>query len=96
MNSPIPPKLPVRLLPCRYENGKYKHKMNTFTDFVAAAEHLIEKKYTQTSRLCIQVRISGEQFLLSSRGAPVKVSRDQSAGHPPRDESRDKRWFQQK
>ena len=40
---------------CRYEDGKYKQKKNTFTDFVAAAEHLINKTYTERSRLCIQV-----------------------------------------
>lgn len=39
----------------RYEDGKYKKKRNTFTDFVAAAEHLIQRKYTNKSRLCIQV-----------------------------------------
>ena len=39
----------------RYEDGKFKKKKNTFTDFIAAAEHLIERKYTESSRLCIQV-----------------------------------------
>ena len=34
-----------------YEDGKLLKKMNTFTDFNACAEHLIEQKYTQTDRL---------------------------------------------
>lgn len=38
-----------------YESGKYLNKKNTFTDFVAAAEHLISKKYTSPGKLCIQV-----------------------------------------
>lgn len=41
----------------RYEDGKYKKKKNTFTDFISAAEHLIEKKYTSTPKLCIQVQL---------------------------------------
>lgn len=38
-----------------YENGKYLHKKNTFTDFVAAAEHLIKEKWTTSSQLSIEV-----------------------------------------
>lgn len=45
------------LFSARYEDGKFKHKKNTFTDFIAAAEHLINKKYTNKSRLCIQVSL---------------------------------------
>jgi oligopeptidase B len=39
-----------------YEDGKYLKKRNTFTDFVAVAEHLIAHKYTSSNRLCIEVR----------------------------------------
>ena len=28
-----------------YEAGKLEHKKNTFTDFIACAEHLIEDKF---------------------------------------------------
>ena len=35
-----------------YENGRQKQKMNTFTDFIACAEHLIEKGYTEANQLC--------------------------------------------
>jgi oligopeptidase B len=34
-----------------YEDGKLLKKMNTFTDFNAAAEHLINEKYTSTQKL---------------------------------------------
>ncbi|CAB4265420.1 unnamed protein product [Prunus armeniaca] len=36
-----------------YENGKLLKKKNTFTDFIACAEYLIEKKYCSKARLCI-------------------------------------------
>lgn len=34
-----------------YEDGKLNHKRNTFTDFVACAEHLIGQRYTAPDRL---------------------------------------------
>jgi oligopeptidase B len=34
-----------------YENGKLLKKKNTFTDFIACAEHLIKEKYTNSDRL---------------------------------------------
>lgn len=36
-----------------YEDGKLLHKKNTFTDFIACAEHLIKEKYTSSNRLVI-------------------------------------------
>jgi oligopeptidase B len=36
-----------------YENGKLMHKRNTFTDFIAAAEHLVAEGYTAPDRLAI-------------------------------------------
>jgi oligopeptidase B len=36
-----------------YQEGKLAKKMNTFTDFIAAAEHLIGQGYTQPSQLII-------------------------------------------
>lgn len=34
--------------------GRMMNKLNTFTDFIAAAEHLIKAKYTSSNRLVIQ------------------------------------------
>ncbi|PQP98381.1 Peptidase S9A/B/C oligopeptidase N-terminal beta-propeller [Prunus yedoensis var. nudiflora] len=42
-----------------YENGKLLKKKNTFTDFIACAEYLIEKKYCSKARLCIDGRSAG-------------------------------------
>ncbi|MBA2664932.1 MAG: S9 family peptidase [Bradymonadaceae bacterium] len=37
-----------------YEAGKLMNKRNTFTDFIASAEHLIAQGYTRPERLAIQ------------------------------------------
>ncbi|MEE9383080.1 MAG: S9 family peptidase [Nannocystaceae bacterium] len=37
-----------------YNNGKLEHKENTFSDFIACAEHLIEQGYTSADRLAAQ------------------------------------------
>ena len=37
-----------------YDQGKLLHKRNTFTDFIACAEHLIAEKYSDRQRLVIQ------------------------------------------
>ena len=37
-----------------YESGKLLKKKNTFTDFIACAEHLIREKYTRPDRLFAQ------------------------------------------
>jgi oligopeptidase B len=37
-----------------YEDGKMLKKKNTFTDFIACAEHLINQKYTSSDRLTIE------------------------------------------
>jgi oligopeptidase B len=36
-----------------YEDGKLAHKKNTFTDFIACAEYLINQRYTSADRLAI-------------------------------------------
>lgn len=36
-----------------YEDGKLMKKMNTFTDFIAVSEFLIENKYTSPKHLYI-------------------------------------------
>ncbi len=37
-----------------HDEGKMLRKKNTFTDFIACAEHLIEEKYTSSSKLVIK------------------------------------------
>jgi oligopeptidase B len=36
-----------------HDEGRMQKKMNTFTDFIAAAEHLVAQKYTSSDRLAI-------------------------------------------
>jgi oligopeptidase B len=42
-----------------YEDGKFLHKTNTFTDFIACAEQLVELGYTNPRRLAIRGRSAG-------------------------------------
>jgi oligopeptidase B len=37
-----------------HDQGRMMHKMNTFTDFIACAEYLIENKFTSKERLAIE------------------------------------------
>ncbi|KAJ0770425.1 putative oligopeptidase B [Helianthus annuus] len=55
-----------------YENGKYLHKKNTFTDFIDSAEYLIEKKYCTKEKLCIEGRSAGGLLI----GAVVNMRPD--------------------
>jgi oligopeptidase B len=42
-----------------YEHGKFLEKRNTFTDFIACAEHLIAEGYTSAARLAARGRSAG-------------------------------------
>lgn len=42
-----------------YEDGKLLHKKNTFTDFIACAEHLIKQKYADPKRVFAQGASAG-------------------------------------
>jgi oligopeptidase B len=42
-----------------YEDGKFLNKTNTFTDFIACANHLIARGYTSASKLAIRGRSAG-------------------------------------
>ena len=42
-----------------YDQGKWLNKKNTFTDFIACAEHLVAQHYTSTERLVINGRSAG-------------------------------------
>jgi len=39
-----------------HEDGKFLKKRNTFTDFIACAEHLVGLDYTRPELLCAEVR----------------------------------------
>lgn len=59
-----------------YENGKFLHKKNTFTDFVACAEHLVEKGYTTPAQLVANGRSAGGLLM----GAITNLRPDLFAG----------------
>jgi len=42
-----------------YDDGKLLHKTNTFTDFIACAEHMIASGYTSSSRLAVRGASAG-------------------------------------
>jgi oligopeptidase B len=53
-----------------YENGKFLQKKNTFTDFIAAAEHLIACGYTRAGDIAISGRSAGGMLI----GATVNLA----------------------
>ena len=55
-----------------YEAGKYLHKINTFSDFIACGRHLISERYTQSERLAIYGRSAGGLLI----GAVLNVAPD--------------------
>ncbi|MFX1255036.1 MAG: S9 family peptidase [Promethearchaeota archaeon] len=55
-----------------YEQGKLLNKINTFTDFIACAEHLIAEKYTSPDYLVIQGGSAGGLLI----GAVVNMRPD--------------------
>ncbi|MCX6043632.1 MAG: prolyl oligopeptidase family serine peptidase, partial [Chloroflexi bacterium] len=59
-----------------YEEGKLLHKKNTFTDFIACAEHLIAQGYTTPQKLVIRGRSAGGLLM----GAVTNMRPDLFAG----------------
>ncbi len=55
-----------------YDDGRMLNKKNTFTDFIACAEHLIKEKYTKPSRLAISGGSAGGLLM----GAVVNMRPD--------------------
>ncbi len=55
-----------------YEDGKLQKKMNSFTDFIACAEYLIQEKYTAADRFAIQGGSAGGLLM----GAVVNMRPD--------------------
>ncbi|ESY05975.1 peptidase S9 [Mesorhizobium sp. LNJC399B00] len=46
-----------------YDDGKRAHKMNTFTDFIAVAKHLVAERYTQHDRIVAQGGSAGGMLM---------------------------------
>lgn len=42
-----------------YDDGKMMHKMNTFTDFIACADYLVDQQYTARDKLAIEGASAG-------------------------------------
>ena len=55
-----------------YDDGKMMKKMNTFTDFIDCADHLVNEKYTSRDRLAIQGGSAGGLLI----GAVVNMRPD--------------------
>jgi oligopeptidase B len=55
-----------------YEDGKFLHKTNTFTDFIACTERLIELGYTNPGRIAVRGRSAGGLLI----GAVVNMRPD--------------------
>ena len=55
-----------------HDDGRMKKKMNTFTDFIAAAEHLIAERFTSADRLVIEGGSAGGLLM----GAAVNMRPD--------------------
>jgi oligopeptidase B len=55
-----------------YDEGKMLNKRNTFTDFIAAAEHLVRERYTSSDRLAIRGGSAGGLLM----GAVVNMRPD--------------------
>jgi oligopeptidase B len=46
-----------------YENGKMAHKKNTFSDFIAAADHLVREKFTAFDRIVAEGGSAGGMLM---------------------------------
>ncbi|QGN57615.1 S9 family peptidase [Nostocoides sp. HKS02] len=53
-----------------YDHGKLQHKMNTFTDFVACADHLVERGWVAADRLAAEGGSAGGLLI----GAAVNLA----------------------
>lgn len=59
-----------------YEAGKRQHKANTFSDFIAAAEHLIAQRFTSRGKIVAEGGSAGGMLM----GAVANMSTDLFAG----------------
>jgi oligopeptidase B len=58
-----------------YENGKFEHKPNTFSDFVACADHLVDTRVTARDRLAVRGGSAGGLLI----GAALNLRPDLAA-----------------
>jgi len=65
-----------------YENGKYLKKKNTFTDFIACAEHLIAEGYGAKDKLVISGRSAGGLLMGAVANMRPELFRAVIAGVP--------------
>ncbi|KAI8897011.1 oligopeptidase B [Globomyces pollinis-pini] len=65
-----------------YETGKFKHKRNTFIDFITCAKHLIHEKYTSSSVLAIDGRSAGGMLIGAVLNMEPKLCAVAVAGVP--------------
>ena len=63
-----------------YEDGKLDRKRNTFTDFIACAEHLVAEGYTRPDRLAARGGSAGGLLM----GAVANLAPNSSARSSPR------------
>jgi oligopeptidase B len=59
-----------------YEDGKMANKMNTFTDFIAAADHLVREKFTSYGRIVAEGGSAGGMLM----GAVVNLAPEKFGG----------------
>ena len=58
-----------------YDHGRREHKLNTFTDFIAAADHLAAEKFTSRGRIVAEGGSAGGMLM----GAVANLADDQFA-----------------
>ncbi len=59
-----------------YEAGRREHKRNTFTDFIAAADHLVAENYTRHDRIVANGGSAGGMLM----GAVANMARKKFGG----------------
>ncbi|KAJ3220097.1 hypothetical protein HDU67_006853 [Dinochytrium kinnereticum] len=65
-----------------YETGKLMHKKNTFTDFVTAADYVVNEKYADRSKLVIEGRSAGGLLIGAVLNLRPDISKLAIAGVP--------------
>ena len=64
------------------EDGKLKHKKNTFTDFIACAEHLVSERYKSLDKLFAQGSSAGGLLMGTVINMRLDLFKGVVAGYP--------------